>query len=84
MRTMSPTFAWFCSSWAWNFCERRITFLYRWCILTTSTFTTIVLSIALETTTPRRSWRRPRSWSGFGRRVIGLRPVDSARFGFGR
>jgi hypothetical protein len=40
------------------------------------------LSIASETTTPRRSWRRPRSCSGFGSRVIGLRsPVAAARFG---
>ena len=38
-----------------------------------STLTTIVLSIASETTTPRRSWRRPRSCSGFGWRTIGLR-----------
>jgi hypothetical protein len=27
MRTTSPTFAWFCSSCAWIFCERRTTFL---------------------------------------------------------
>src|SRR5205085_7617072 len=27
MRTRSPTFAWFCSSCAWNFAERRTTFL---------------------------------------------------------
>src|SRR5205807_6969016 len=73
MRTTSPTFAVFCSSWAWNLTLRRITFLYRWCEVIMSTLTTIVLSIALETTTPRRSWRRPRSWSGFGARTIGLR-----------
>ncbi len=40
--------------------------------------TTIVLSIALETTTPRRSWRRPRSCSGFGTRTIGLRSALGA------
>src|SRR5207248_10282191 len=27
MRTVSPTFAWFCSSWAWNFVVRRTIFL---------------------------------------------------------
>src|SRR5881392_1524316 len=37
----------------------------------------IVLSIALETTTPRRSCRRPRSESGFGSRLIGLRSPDA-------
>ena len=31
MRTTSPTFAAFCSSWAWNLTLRRMTFLYRWC-----------------------------------------------------
>jgi len=42
------------------------------------------LSIALETTTPRRSWRRPRSPSGFGRRVMGFRsPVAAALRFFG-
>ena len=55
-----------------------MTFLYRWCEVITSTLTTIVLSIALETTTPRRSWRRPRSWSGFGWRTIGLRSALGA------
>src|SRR5581483_3437452 len=74
-RTTSPTFAAFCSSCAWNLTLRRITFLYRWCELIRSTLTTMVLSIALETTTPRRSWRRPRSCSGFGSRLIGLRSV---------
>jgi MFS family permease len=39
-----------------------------------STRTTIVLSIALETTMPRRSTRRPRSRSGFGSLVIGFLP----------
>src|SRR6266545_886068 len=49
-----------------------------------STFTTIVLSIALETTTPRRSWRRPRSDSDWGMRVIGLRSAGLSRGVFGR
>src|SRR5581483_11104767 len=88
MRTTSPTCAAFCSSCAWNFTLRRMTFLYRGCERMASTLTTIVLSIASETTTPRRSWRRPRSPSSFGRRVIGLRsPVDAGRCGrvfFGR
>src|SRR5439155_27234899 len=61
MRTRSPTCAWFSSSCAWNLTERRMTFLYIWCARTDSTFTTIVLSMASETTTPRRSCRRPRS-----------------------
>src|SRR4029079_3722997 len=72
MRTRSPSLAAFCSSCAWNLFERRTTFLERGCAFTVSTLTTIVLSIASETTTPRRSWRRPRSDSGFGTRVIGL------------
>src|SRR5438309_7697072 len=84
MRTTSPTFAVFCSSWAWNLTLRRITFLYRWCEVIMSTLTTIVLSIALETTTPRRSWRRPRSPSGFGSRTIGLRFFGRSRLGFVR
>src|SRR3954453_8450606 len=75
MRTTSPTLAVFCSSCAWTLTPRRMTFLYRWCEVITSTLTTIVLAMALETTTPRRSWRRPRSWSGFGWRTIGLRSV---------
>src|SRR4029079_8787810 len=73
IRTTSPTFAWFSASCAWNFVERRTTFLYLGCAFTVSTRTTIVLSIALETTTPRRSWRRPRSCTGFRTRVVGLR-----------
>src|SRR5213078_5108797 len=82
MRTRSPTFAAFCSSWAWNFVERRTTFLYfRWAF-TVSTLTTIVLSIASETTTPRRSWLRPRSCSGLGRRTIGRRSAGRSRLGF--
>ena len=68
IRTTSPIFAVFSASWAWNFVERRTTFLYRGWAFTVSTRTTIVLSIALETTTPRRSWRRPRSWTGFATR----------------
>src|SRR5204862_263147 len=36
----------------------------------------------LETTTPRRSWRRPRGCSGLGRRVIALRSAGRSRFGF--
>src|SRR6185436_15114991 len=71
----------FCSSCAWNLAERRITFLYLGCAFTESTRTTIVLSIAAETTTPRRCWERPRSDSGFGRRVIGLRVAAGSRFG---
>src|SRR6266511_2099148 len=55
MRTTSPTFAAFSASCAWNLFERRTTFLYRGCAFTVSTRTTIVLSIALETTTPPRS-----------------------------
>ena len=70
MRTTSPTLARFSGSCARNFTLRRTTFLYFVCALIVSTLTTIVLSIALETTTPRRSWRRPRSPSGFGSRVI--------------
>ena len=46
---------------------------------TVSTLTTIVLSIAAETTTPRRSWRRPRSCSGFGSRVDRLALAGFAR-----
>src|SRR6266576_1024279 len=84
MRTTSPTLAVLSASWAWNFVERRTTFLYRACAFTVSTRTTIVLSIALETTTPRRSWRRPRSWTGFATRVIGVRPSGFSRFGFER
>src|SRR6266540_5898387 len=49
-----------------------------------STFTMIVLSAALETTTPRRSWRRPRSASAFGTREIGLRSAGRSRRGLGR
>src|SRR4029453_18060702 len=60
MRTRSPTLAVFCSSCAWNLVERRTTFLYFGCAFTVSTLTTFVLSIASETTTPRRSWLRPR------------------------
>jgi hypothetical protein len=33
--------------------------------------TMIVLSALSETTMPRRSWRRPRSYYGFSVRVIG-------------
>src|SRR5205085_9653131 len=84
IRTTSPTFARFSGSCAWNLTLRRTTFLYFVCALTRSTLTTIVLSIALETTTPRRSWRSPRSETGFGSRVIGLRPAGRSRFGFGR
>ena len=47
-----------------------------------TTLTTIVLSPLSETTTPRRSWRRPSSASGFGVRVIGLRVAPASRFGF--
>src|SRR4029450_8380100 len=83
MRTTSPTFAVFCSAWAWNLPLRRMTFLYRWWEVITSTLTTIVLSIALETTTPRRSWRRPRSWSGFGWAAIGFWPPPRAVGGRG-
>ena len=39
---------------------------------------------ALETTTPRRSWRRPRSPAGFGSRTIGFRFFGCSRFGFVR
>jgi len=52
---MSPTFAWFVSSCAWSFVLRRMTFLYRGCTLAVSTRTTIVLSVAAETTVPWRS-----------------------------
>ena len=47
-----------------------------------STLTTIVLSIAAETTTPRRSWRRPRSCSGFGEPRDRLALAGFSRFGF--
>ena len=60
---------------------RRTTFLYLGCAFTTSTLTTIVFSIASETTVPWRSWRRPRSCSGFSSRTIGFRSVDATRFG---
>src|SRR6201987_4372118 len=72
IRTTSPTLAAFCSSCASYFPDRRTTFFFLGCDLITSTFTTMVLSIALETTTPRRSCVRPRSCSGFGRRAIAL------------
>src|SRR5205823_3989793 len=39
MRTTSPTCASFCSSWAWNFTERRTTFLYFGCAFVASTLT---------------------------------------------
>src|SRR6478735_7486515 len=81
MRTVSPTWALFVSSWAWNLTDRRTTFLYFRCDLITSTLTTIVLSIASETTVPRRSWLRPRSCSGFSSRTIGLRSVALTRCG---
>ena len=81
MRTTSPTWALFVSSWAWNLTDRRTTFLYFRCDLITSTLTTIVLSIAAETTVPSRSWLRPRSCSGFSSRTIGLRSVAFARVG---
>src|SRR6478735_1226003 len=81
MRTVSPTWALFVSSWAWNLTDRRTTFLYFRCDLITSTLTTIVLSIASETTVPSRSWLRPRSCSGFGRRTIGFRSAAFARVG---
>ena len=67
MRTTSPTSAVFRSSWAWSLLLRRTTFLYFGCARIVSTLTTIVLSPLSETTTPRRSWRRPSSASGFGR-----------------
>src|SRR5439155_5274705 len=76
MRTTSPTFAEFSASCAWNLTLCRTTFLYRGCALIVSTLTTIVLSIALETTTPRRSCRRPRSDSDFAVREIALRSAD--------
>src|SRR6476646_2344485 len=81
MRTVSPTWALFVSSWAWNLTDRRTTFLYFRCDLITSTLTTIVLSIASETTVPRRSWLRPRSCSGFSSRTIGRRSAGRSRFG---
>ena len=61
--------------------ERRTTFLYFGCAFVTSTLTTIVLSPLSETTTPRRSWRRPSSDSGFARRTIGLRSAGFSRSG---
>ena len=87
MRTTSPSFAWFSSSCAWRPSSRLTTFLYRGCTFTTSTRTTIVLSALADTTVPWRSWRRPRSCSGFGRRVIGFRSAAcraSASSSFGR
>src|SRR5690242_16620021 len=59
-RTTSPTFELLASSWACSLIERRSILWYFGCGLTTSTRTTTVLSIASETTTPRRSLRRPR------------------------
>src|ERR687891_207304 len=44
----------------------------------------MVLSIAAETTMPRRSLRCPRACSGFGSRTSGLRFAGRSRFGFGR
>src|SRR5205085_2134993 len=84
MRTTSPTCALFCSSCAWNLIDRRITFLYFGCDRIESTLTTIVLSIASETTTPRRSWRRPRSCSGFSSRELGRRSLGLGRLRFVR
>src|SRR4029078_5232412 len=84
IRPAAPTLAEFSASCAWNFAERRTTFLYLGCAFTVSTRTTIVLSIALETTTPRGSWRRPRSRTGLGTRVIGLRLSGFSRFGLER
>ena len=81
MRTTSPTLALLPSSWAWNFVVRRTTFLYFGCDLITATCTTIVLSIALETTVPWRSVARPRSFSGFSSRTIGLRSAGFSRRG---
>src|SRR5712692_7151622 len=84
MRTTSPTLALLPSSWAWNFAEWRTTFLYLGWALIVSTLTTIVLSIAFETTTPRRSCVRARACSGFGSRTIGLRAAGRSRFGLRR
>src|SRR6266581_610118 len=61
-----------------------MTFLYFGWLLITSTLTTIVLSPVSETTTPRRSWRRPSSLSGFGRRTIALRVAGFSRTSFVR
>src|SRR3954471_20531818 len=61
MRTVSPTPAVLASSCAWNLTVERTTFLYLGWLLITSTLTTIVFSPLSEMTTPRRSWRRPRS-----------------------
>src|SRR5438552_5927344 len=38
--------------------------------------------MASETTTPRRSWLRPRTCSGLGRRTIGRRSAGRSRLGF--
>src|SRR4051794_27796576 len=84
MRTMSPAPASLRSSCAWNFTARRTTFLYFGCSLITSTLTTIVLSPLSETTTPRRSCRRPRSISARSPRTIGLRSAGFSRVGFDR
>src|SRR4249920_3548915 len=59
-RTTSPTLEVFSWSWACRRIERRIVFLYFGCGFSTSTRTTTVLSMASDTTTPRRSLRTPR------------------------
>src|SRR6185503_7116400 len=59
-RTTSPTLELLASSCACSLIERRSILWYFGCGFTTSTRTTTVLSIPSETTTPRRSLRRPR------------------------
>ena len=71
------------SSCAWSLRVRRTTFLYFGWRFVTSTLTTIVLSPLSETTTPRRSWRRPSSRLRLRRcATIGLRVAGVSRAGF--
>src|SRR5262249_62031834 len=81
-RTTSPMPAEFAPSWACSLLERRTTFLYLVWIRTVWISTTIVLSPLSDTTTPRRSWRRPGVLSGLGVPVIGSRSFDVVRAGF--
>ena len=86
MRTTSPTFAWFLLVVRVDLLRAPDDLLVAGCGLALSTRTTIVLSIALETTIPRRSFRCPLGCSGFGQadKRTALARTRSARLACGR
>src|SRR5262245_36522523 len=75
-RTKSPTVASFCSSWAASLLARATVFLYRGCRTRRSIRTSTVLSILSDTTTPTRTFRRPRT-RGSSAAIAGL-PTSGA------